>query len=157
MASFLATYDPAKVQIQLNGLNVTGFASGAMVTVTRNEDVFNNVVGTKGETSRALNRNNTYTIKIPLQQTSEFNKQLNIWMNAEQNLGIPPVLIFRIVDPASYEQIFAAACWIQTEPERTWSNEVETREWTFFATSVGVTPNEVASLGVMGAGAMGPF
>lgn len=151
MANFLGTYDPEKVQIQMNFTDITGFASGSMVTVTRNEDRFNNAVGTKGDVSRAYNRNNTYTIKISLQQTSPSNQLFNRWMNAEEYGGIPPVLSFRILDPASYEQVFSAACWLQTEPERSFSNEVETREWTFFATAVGVTENEVASIGIAGA------
>lgn len=147
MATFLATYDPEKVQIQLNYENVTGFAKGSMVSVTRNEDKFNNVVGTKGDVSRAVNRNNTYTIKISLQQTSPFNLTLNRYMNAENYGGTPPILNFSIVDPASYEKIFAAMCWIQKEPERSFSDEVETREWEFFATAVGVTENTVLSMG----------
>jgi hypothetical protein len=146
MAEFLGTYDPEKVQIQLNFENVTGFAQGSMVTVTRNEDRTTEHVGTKGEVSRAINRNNTYTIKFTLQQTSRFNAVLNALSNGDDLLGVPTIIPLRVFDPNSYEQVFAATCWVKTEPERDWSNEVGTREWTLFAVSVGVTPNEVTSL-----------
>lgn len=48
MSTFLATYDPQEVQIQLNGDNVVGFPDGDMVTISRNEDFTTEMVGTKG-------------------------------------------------------------------------------------------------------------
>lgn len=43
-----ATYDPDEVIIQVDGLDVYGFAEGSMVSVERSQDFFNNYVGTRG-------------------------------------------------------------------------------------------------------------
>lgn len=140
-ASFLATYDPDKVAIILNGEEVYGFPDGDMVTVERNEDLFNNMVGTKGEVSRALNRNTSGTITIRLQHTSPFIKRIMEYALADSTGGIPPIMNFIIKDPSSNDQIIATQCWLNTDATHNWSNEVGVREFQFFAVNVVSAPN----------------
>lgn len=148
MASdFLATYDPNEVQIILNGEEVYGFPDGDMVTVERSEDLFNNMVGTKGEVSRALNRNKSGIITIRLQHTSPFVKRIMEYAIADSFGGIPPIMNFIIKDPSSNDQVIATQCWLNTDATHSWSNEVGVREFQFFAVNVVSGPNTNLAVG----------
>jgi hypothetical protein len=136
MSKFLATYDPEKVVIVLGERAIVGFADGDMVTVSKAEDYFNNMVGTKGEVTRAKNANNTGTITFRLQHTSPSIAFIQALALAEATGGIPPVLPIRIYDPSSHDMLLATQCWLQTDPERAWGNETGVREYTFFAVNV---------------------
>lgn len=155
MASkFLATYDPDKVAIILNGEEVYGFADGEMVTVERNEDIFNNLVGSKGEVSRAFNRNTTGTITIRLQHTSPFVKRIMEYAIADSTGAIPPIMNFIIKDPSSNDQIIATQCWLNVDASHAWGNEVGTREYQFFAVNVVSAPNINLAAGLAFAAAL---
>lgn len=45
----VASYDPKKVNLVLNGKILTGFASDSMITIARNEDTVTTQVGVKGD------------------------------------------------------------------------------------------------------------
>lgn len=136
MSTFLKTYDPDEVTVWVSTHEVSGFAEGDMVTVERNEDIFNPVVGSKGEVSRAFNRNMTGTATIRLQHTSPSIRFLDALIAAEEQNGVPPVISVAIKDPASGEDYLGTQGWIITQPTRTWSNEVGVREYQFFLVNV---------------------
>lgn len=62
--------------------------------------------------------------------------------------GIPPVIDFRVVDPSSEDIVVAAQCWIKTDTDHGWGNEVGVREYTLFAVNFQSTPNEALSTGL---------
>lgn len=45
----VASYDPKKVNLVMNGKIITGFASDSMITIARNEDTVTTQVGVKGD------------------------------------------------------------------------------------------------------------
>ena len=47
----VASYDPKKVNLVMNGKIITGFASDSMITIARNEDTVTTQVGVKGDRS----------------------------------------------------------------------------------------------------------
>lgn len=149
MSEFIATYDPKKVIIQVDGEEVYGFAEGTMVSVERNEELFNNQIGTKGEVARAVNRNKTALITVTLQHVSPFVAKIKEW--AAQDIA--PVITFGVIDPASYDDLLVAQCWLQKDSTHEWGNEVGNREYQFFAVNLqddlgtGADP----SLNVLGA------
>lgn len=155
MSQFLATYDPKKVIIQINGEDVYGFADGDMVTVEKNEEYFNNFVGTKGEVTRAKNANETGSVTFRLQHTSPFIEVLNNYAKAELAGNIPPVLGISVVDPASYDNIVATQCWLQSDGTKSWSNETGVREYTFFAVNIVTGPNQAINTGLAVAAGVG--
>lgn len=152
--TLMASYDPKAMIIKLNGEDVYGFAEGDMVTVERNEEFFNIHQGTQGEISRAFIRNNSYRITIRLQHTSPFIQRLENYKTADSLLKVPPVMVFQVIDPSSYEQLFAAQCWIQADPSRNWGNEIGVREYQLFA-AFGVTAPNTPSALLNVAGALG--
>ena len=60
----VASYDPKKVNLVLNGKILTGFASDSMITIARNEDTVTTQVGVKGDA------NESGTITVTLMGTS---------------------------------------------------------------------------------------
>lgn len=141
---FLGTYDPEQVVILLDNLPVMGFAEGSMVSVEKNEDFSNSYVGTKGEYSRAINRNKSGTITIRLQHNSPFVAIIEGWANQDY----PPVISFAVVDPASYETFGNTHCWLNTDAVHDFSNEIGEREYVFWAGNIrkGSIGNPIASL-----------
>ena len=66
----VASYDPKKVNLVLNGKILTGFASDSMITIARNEDTVTTQVGVKGDVAYNENANESGTITVTLMGTS---------------------------------------------------------------------------------------
>ena len=60
----VASYDPKKVNLVLNGKILTGFASDSMITIARNEDTVTTQVGVKGDVAYNENANESGTITV---------------------------------------------------------------------------------------------
>lgn len=147
MSELIGTYDPLAVQIQFNATNVTGFHEGTMVSMDRDGDAFKYVVGTKGEVSRCINRNELYTLTVTLQQTSPFNDTFRNAFGGDKIVsaagsGTVAIGVFTIYDPSSYEQISVSQAWLQSEPTRAWSDVIEPRDWVFTCVGVKIDRNQ---------------
>jgi hypothetical protein len=151
----LGTYDPNDVVITLRAAGVkielVGFPEGEMITVERNQEFFNNHVGTRGEVSRAANRDATCTITLRLQQTSPSIKSLEDLKVVGNILSVPPLMTLEIYDPAAFETVFVANCWIQKDPQRVWSNNVEAREYSLFGVALITASNNALSVAAQAA------
>ena len=66
----VASYDPKKVNLVMNGKIITGFASDSMITIARNEDIVTTQVGVKGDVAYNENANESGTITVTLMGTS---------------------------------------------------------------------------------------
>lgn len=145
----LGTYDPNAVEITLAGptgkIDLVGWADGEILSVERNEEYFNNKVGTMGEVSRAMNRNNTCQFTLRLQATSPSIKALEDLKIATSLLKVPPIMALNVYDPSSYETVAVAQCWIQKDPARGYSNEVGIREYMFFGVYLLTASNNAIS------------
>lgn len=64
------SYDPRKVNVNVNGTILTGFAADGVVTVSKNEDAVTPNVGCKGDVVYEENANESGTIAVTLQGTS---------------------------------------------------------------------------------------
>ena len=62
----VASYDPKKVNLVMNGKIITGFASDSMITIARNEDTVTTQVGVKGDVAYNENANESGTITVTL-------------------------------------------------------------------------------------------
>lgn len=63
-------YDPKQVNVIVDGVFITGFAEGTMVTAEKDEDDFTVVYGAQGDYSVAESHNTLGTITLTLQDTS---------------------------------------------------------------------------------------
>lgn len=129
---FIGTYDPDATILLLNDLPVFGFADGESIVVERNEDFTNELVGIKGDVARAINRNATGTLTFTLMHNSPFVQVIEAMAHADY----PPVVNFGMQDPSSFESFGSSQCWLKTDASHSWSNEVGSREYVFFATNI---------------------
>ncbi len=66
----VASYDPKKVNLVINGKAITGFGTDGVITVTRNEDIVTPTVGVKGDVTYNENANESGNIALTLMGTS---------------------------------------------------------------------------------------
>ena len=66
----IASYDPKKVNVIVNGVVITGFSSDGVITITRNEDIVTTQVGAKGDVAYSENANESGNIAMNLMGTS---------------------------------------------------------------------------------------
>ena len=145
--SFLenGTYDPGAVGFTLNGVEITGWAEGDMITVEKNEPHFNVHVGTKGEVSRARIRDNTYTVTIRLQQVSPSIPAIEGFKILDNVTKMPPLVVLKVKDPATKDELMAGKAWLMEDPTRAWGNEISVREYTFFVVD-GITASSTIDI-----------
>ena len=62
----IASYDPKKVNVIVNGKVITGFAADGVSELTRNEDIVTTVVGAKGDVAYNENANESGLVIILL-------------------------------------------------------------------------------------------
>ena len=66
----VASYDPKKVNLVMNGKIITGFASDSMTTIPSTEPAHTTQVGVKGDVAYNENANESGTITVTLMGTS---------------------------------------------------------------------------------------
>jgi len=124
-------YDPAKLIQVLAGIPITGYADGTFVTVVRNEDSFTLRVGATGEACRARSNNKSARITFTLLQSSATNDLLSGLSNLDEMSpggdGIGP---YSLNDLFGSTKLIAEKAWIVKPADVTYSQDVETREWT---------------------------
>ena len=62
----IASYDPKKVNVIVNGKVITGFSPDGVINVTRNEDIVTPTVGTKGDVTYNENANESGQVTLHL-------------------------------------------------------------------------------------------
>ena len=66
----VATYDPKKVTVIIDGRILTGFATDSMIKATKNEDSVTPTVGAQGDVAYTENANESGTLECSLMSTS---------------------------------------------------------------------------------------
>lgn len=138
MSFYMGSYDPNRVIVIVDDIPVIGFQDGESIVVERNEDFSNETVGIKGEVSRAINRNSTGTLTLTLQHNSPSVAQFEAMMRGGEG-GIddfPPVIKISVYDASSAEAFSSSYAWLKTDASHSWSDEIGSREYTFFLTSI---------------------
>lgn len=62
----IASYDPKKVNVNINGKIITGFSPDGVINVVRNEDIVTPTVGTKGDVTYNENANESVQVTLHL-------------------------------------------------------------------------------------------
>jgi hypothetical protein len=76
MATF-KNYDPGRVVVVVNGVQIQGFGEGTFVKVSRKTPSFSTKVGAGGDVVRTKSRDRRGTIEITLMQSSPSNDYLS--------------------------------------------------------------------------------
>jgi hypothetical protein len=130
MARETRQYDPIQVIANVDGRDVSGYATGTFVEAERAVDAFTTVSGSDGEVTRVKSQNRIGTIKFTLQQSSPLNDYFTELANADElsNSGVVPILV---TDKNGTSLIQGAKCWVKKKPNATFADAAENREWLF--------------------------
>ena len=72
----VTSYDTKKVNVNVDGTTLTGFASDGIITVSKSEDAVTPNVGVQGDVVYEENANESGTVAVTLQQTSSSLQKL---------------------------------------------------------------------------------
>jgi hypothetical protein len=129
MPNVMRTYNPARVLVNVNGHNVTGFADGTFVAIAMVADGIVTQVGADGEIARAINTDKRFNVTITLQQTSQSNDFLSTLYDVDVltcGAQAGPILVQDLCGTT----IFAAAsCWVTKPADVEFGKEIAERAW----------------------------
>jgi len=118
-------YDPAKVNVNLGGFPIRGFADGAMITIEYNTDQRSVHVGTGGEGRHIRSKDKSGVATIRLADYSDSNDTMNLIHLAD--IPVPLTVTDKTTTAGLF---FAASAMIQQVPAMEKSNEASMNEWT---------------------------
>ncbi len=129
------TYDASGVSVSFNTYNLTGFAEGTFITVSKNEDAFTQQIGADGEGVRSKTNNRSGTITLTLMQSSDSNETLSqiYYLDKLSNTGSGA---FFIKDTNGTTLVLAKSAWIRKMPDIEFGKESSNREWVFESDSL---------------------
>lgn len=119
-------YDAKKVTVVVDGVTITGFAEGSMVTFEPPSERSTATVSAKGEVARAVKNNPLGTATINLAQTSPSNVYLMQIANSDKEVSM-----WTYSDSDVKEKIGGAQAWITALPGAELGGEITTRAYAF--------------------------
>lgn len=120
----MASYDPKKGNLIVNGVLISGFSEGAIEVAYADEDDVKETVGIMGEHSFTENNNTSGLITFRLKNTSPYNAV----MDTLRKLKIEFPIIFKQTSGTP----FTATCdlaRIKNRPGKTFEAEESETEW----------------------------
>lgn len=133
----IGTYSPESLiaTMSKNGFThqLTGFADGTFLNVTRMVPSSTPYIGADLSGGRTKRKNRSATASFTLHQYADSNKVLQDLQRAdEDDDGNSWVFSFLIKDMSGQTSIFSSQTIIQTTPDVSFGTETETRVWEFF-------------------------
>jgi hypothetical protein len=129
----ILTYSPAEVDVSIAGIiPIEGFSDNTLVEISKDERNFAYRKSMRGNIARLKRKDDTYTIKLHLAQTSTTNNKLSLIHTADISFGIGKFPLF-IKDKSGSFLFFATNCWIEEVPSITFTNSIQTRVWSIKA------------------------
>ena len=131
-------YCAANVTCNFGGIAIDRSALGPekFITITQNEKTYKHRKGIGGRSCRSEQKDPSYTIKINIAQTSEYNGLLSAFHNVDKlapgGAGIVP---FYIADRDGNFKFASTEAYIDGDPEVSFNAEEGDLEWTIIAGS----------------------
>lgn len=122
------TYNSKEVKIALGSHIVTGLAEDSFVTIDPNGGGITKKVGCDGEIVRSIDPDDTWIVKISVQQTSETNSFLQQKQRQDQTggNGTFPILVKDLKGGLVFS---ADTAWAAKPASRGYGKEAGNREW----------------------------
>lgn len=121
-------YDPLKVTVSFDGVDIQGFADGAFVEVEREVDTWSKHVGATGDITRVRSRDRSGKIKIILMAASSSNDQMMALFLADELSGTGTGS-FMLKDLSGNMRCNAKDCWIKKPPKVERGKDAGNVEW----------------------------
>jgi len=128
LGNFQGTYDPSKVIITIDGVNVHGFKDGDFLLAKYDEDRYTKIKGIDGEVGRIKTLSKSGSIEFTLAAASKANDELN---NFNPDFGYVGVYPIAISDLSGRTVLQASKSWLKTAPEVVKGKEVGEYKWVF--------------------------
>jgi len=137
MEGQLATFDPKSLIVIFGARPLTSFAEGTFLTISRNDDMFKEYIGSSGEQARSKSNNRSALVKLTLIQTSDDNDYLSsvAIMDEVTNNGILPLIIHDLLGTSGY---FSKWAYAKRIADASYSKEIQGREWNIFCASMNM-------------------
>jgi len=131
-------YDPGRIVVIWNGIQIQGYAHDSFVKCSRNEDTFTQKVGANGDVVRIRNRNRMGKVVLTLQDTSPSNDLLSQAAQADERtgLGFGPLLV---KDLNGTTVVQAANAWITKPADVEYGADTGNNEWTITCAELEMT------------------
>lgn len=132
--SSLAMYDPTSVLVYLADIvQVEDVMDGTFIQIAKDTQTFTSTTSTDGQVYRKRSSNNNYTVTLTLSSTSKTSRYLQYMLLADQLTSVAKFPLF-IKDTGGSTLFHATTCWIEQQPDVTFSQQVVARTWTIKAT-----------------------
>jgi len=123
------TYDPAKVDMILNGVRLTGFASGTFISIEYNADSWSTQVGADGEAVRSKSNDQSAQVTVTVLPGSPANAILG-GLKALDDADNRGAAACMIKDPHSNTVHLSEGMYVKKEPNTVYAVEGQAKEWT---------------------------
>jgi hypothetical protein len=140
------SYAPKDVVVSFNGIPITGFAEGTMITLKRSGDVIKKKVGAQGDVCLTMSADRTGEIEMTLMGTAPANGILALALNAQELLRVPSVGVLLVSDPSGQQLAIAKNAFFIGFPDIEMADEDTSKTWRFgcenlaYGTAVGFVP-----------------
>jgi hypothetical protein len=131
-------YDPGRITISFNGIQIQGFGPDTFVKCSRDEDTFTEQVGANGDVVRVRNRNRMGKVVITLQDSSPTNDQLSALAASDERTGLGYGALL-VKDLNGNTLVQAANAWIKKPADVEYAAAAGTNEWTLAAAELEMT------------------
>ena len=123
------TYNPERINLIVNGLDVKGFADGTFLTISTVGDGVTTQVGADGEIARAISTDRRCNVTITLQQTSPANDHFSKYYHADmlscgQVMG--PIMLQDLCGTTLFQ---CSTSWITKPADIELGKEISNRVW----------------------------
>ena len=135
----LLTYSSSEVDVLVLGFPLEGFSSNQIITITKDETPFQYQKTMNGGISRLLRKDSTFTVNIPLAQTSPSNDILTAIHKADILLGGIGKFNLIVKDKLGTSLFFSANSWVETIPPLVFTTGIEDRVWQIKCSLADVT------------------
>jgi hypothetical protein len=133
--AYFKNYDPARIIVVFNGVQLQGYADGTFVKCARDEDAFTSNVGAAGDVVRVRNRNRMGTVTVTLQDASPSNDLLSGMAQTDESTGLAYGALM-VKDLNGTTLIQAAAAWIKKTADVEFAKEQGNQEWVISASEL---------------------
>lgn len=127
------TYNPKQVSLVVGGYTFTGWQA---ITIVKSVKPYTPIRGIRGKNTRALNKDTSATITIPLLQTSQGNDVFTEILQQDLNFGTG-LLSLMLKDGSGSSVFDSSEAYITGWPVVTYSGGFEYRVWEIFCQSTG--------------------
>jgi len=137
----LASYSPEDVNIVISQGTmshvVSGYVDGTFLTISRLILASEPYTGADVSNARVVRSNKNSTVTLSLHQASESNDILGqLLRNDESTRDSTNLFSMTIKDNTGRSLYYARQCYIGNNPDSTYSNAIDSRDWAIHATKL---------------------